>query len=831
MLKPALALVLAGASLAPAQAQDRYDDATGRNLLNYPPHLYADFIHMRLDLEIADMNTPAIRARETLTLIPVGLPMDLLSLDAKLLKIVAVQSPGRSATAETDGARLDISFDPPLPVGEEAELTIDYEVSDPPDGLYWSPESAATPGRAAQLYSQGEAEMNSYWFPCHDFPNDRLTTELLVTVPAGYTVSSNGHLVEHTTGAAVETWHWLQDKPHVPYLVSLVVGKFDIVDVGSAGLPMPVYAAPGRGPDIRPTFSRTPRMAELFARLTDEPYPWDRYAQVLVGNFNYGGEENTSATTLTDTALLGPAARADTDSEGLISHELAHQWFGDLVTCNSWADIWLNEGFATYFTPLWFESTGGKDAYDAAIRSDFDQVIARDKGTAPDTPGMVSNQYAYPDQVFSRSANPYPKGASILHMLRRRVGDELFFKSIARYIDDHRLGTAETSDLRKSFEAVTGDSLERFFHQWCDRPGVPRLDITLGWETADPRSGRGSLSVSVAQTQAIDGDNPAFAFTLPIWVEDLDGKGRLASIEIETARADASFPLDAEPAQVVVDPDMSLLAELTIHQPGARWLRQLDRAPSVSARIQAARALARNPAADAGAPLEDLARDSHTPDLVRTEAIAALRDRRDGPRLLALVEHPPEDPQVQEAAIDAFANAAIEPAADAGPLLARIFDRESSQLVQAAAVRALGKFKAADQLSKVFMAAGRNSHADRLRQAALDALADLDAPQGLPVAILLSGPEQISRTRTAAIGAIVRLAHHDPDSAYRALAPLPFDRHIRVSEAAGKALVDLADPRAQVDLDRFAINARGDRQKRLAGEWTRALQEKLSPAR
>lgn len=820
--------LLSTAALAPAQLSGRFDEATGRNLLNYPPHPYADFTHMKLELHIPDMNVPTMLGTETLSFTPIGVPMDLLSLDARLLKIKSARSPGHSVTTQSDGSNLDISFDPPLPAGEPAQVVIEYQVSDPPDGLYWSPESPATPGRAAQLYTQGEAEMNSYWFPCHDFPNDRLTTELLVTVPSGYTVSSNGRLLEHTTSARSETWHWLQDKPHVPYLVSLVVGKFDIVDVGTPELSMPVYVAPGRGPDVPASFGRTPQMADLFARLTDEPYPWDRYAQLLVWNFIYGGEENTSATTLTDTSLIQPDALLDTDSDGLISHELAHQWFGDLVTCNSWADIWLNEGFATYFTPLWLESRDGRDGYDAAIRGVFDQVIASDNGSAPDTPGMVSKQYRFADEVFGRQANPYSKGASILHMLRRSVGDELFFRSIAAYVDAHKLQTAETSDLRKTFESVTGESLERFFHQWCDRPGIPRLDVTVGWTVTDARSGKGTLDISVTQTQTIDGDNPAFAFALPIWIEDSRGSGRLASIDTETAHAQDSFPLDAEPTQVVIDPVMAVLAELTIHQAPAHWLRQLDHAPTLAARIQAARALGKLPDVDAGAALDAVARSSQLHDALRLEAIAALRDRRDGPRLLALVQQAPDDPQVREAAVNALAAAAAE-SSSAAPLLTSILESDPSTLVQAAAIRAVGNFKLTDQLPMLLVYAGTASHADRLRQASIDALADLDQPDGLPIAILLSGPEQQSRTRTTAIPAIVRLAHHDPDSAYHALAHLLFDRNIRVSQAAGKALIDLADPRAEADLDAFAERARGERQKREAADWTSALRAKLTP--
>ena len=324
----------------PLRAPALWDPETGRDLLNYPPDRIVDHQHMRLEIDIPDMNVPRASAVQTLTVTAIGTPTASLTLDARLLDIRSVTSPGRRVTHEHDGRRLTMRFDPPLEPGIASDIVTTYTISDPPHGLLWLPEDPAWPGRPAQIHTQGQTDTNSYWFPCHDFPNERLITELIVTVPEGYLVSGNGRLLAREMRPGRTTFHWLQDKPHVNYLVSLIVGKFDVVDLAQAparsrdalrpakAFEMPVYVPPGRGRDVAGTYGRTPEMIGLFERLTGEAYPWDRYAQLVVWNFGAGGMENTSATTMYDTAIIDPQGLLDGDLDGLIAHELAHQWFG-----------------------------------------------------------------------------------------------------------------------------------------------------------------------------------------------------------------------------------------------------------------------------------------------------------------------------------------------------------------------------------------------------------------------------------------------------------------------------------------------------------------------
>lgn len=794
------------------------DPVTGRDLLNYPPHAHVAYQHMALKLDIPDMNVPRMEAEQRLSFSPVGDVLDFLQLDAKLLDIHAVtlsRPANGKVSFKHDGLKLSLTFDPPLPVGEKAEIITTYAINNPHAGITWTPESKAWPGRPAQLHSQGESNQNSYWFPCHDFPNVRLTTELTVTVPGGYLVSSNGKLVETTRSQGVRpvsppasrnpptsdsstaasprtTYHWLQDKPHVNYLVSLIVGKFDVESVSTGKLSMPVYVPPGRGPDIKRTYGNTPRMIDLFSKLTGQPYPWDQYAQLVVWNFGAGGMENTSATTLFDSAILSPQGLADGDIDGLISHELAHQWFGDLITCKSWEHIWLNEGFATYFTNLWFEERDGKDAYLVGVRNNFDRVIAADKADAPFQPPMVSKEYERPGDTFSRAANPYPKGSSILHMLRRRLGDEVFFKGLSVYVERFKFKLAETADLRRVMEEVSGETLEKFFNQWCYHPGVPDLDITCDWKAESSE-----LVVAINQKQTINGYNPAFEFSLPIWVQTRAGSStRLPAIEVSERQTTATFKLDSEPSMVTFDPDLTVLAKMTIKQPLRRWVAQLDRGPTPMCRIQAARSLATDESSMGADTLAKIAASS-SPSPLRVECVKAMVARHDVASLAELSRAGITDRDTREALVEGIPEALGKKTSQA-PDRQRLIDfianaaaKDESGRVRQSALRGIGKLKLNDRFPILADALGVESQHDRIRQGALEGLGDLDAPEALPLVIQYAQPGTLSRTRPIAIQAIAKLAHHDQPAAIKALLSLQSDGEPRTRNQTAESLITL----------------------------------------
>ena len=358
-------------------------------------------------------------------------------------------------------------------------------------------------------------------------------------------------------------------------------------------------------------------MVDHFARLFDEPYPWDKYSQALVRNFRAGGMENTSATTMQASSARAPAGSQD----DIIAHELGHQWFGDQITCKGWEHAWLNEGWASYCEALWDETLQGKVArqsYQRRIAGFVGAQRGLNRTYAPLYPPLVSNRYGDAMETFMKPNDIYSKGAVVLHMLRMRLGDEVFFSAVRKYIDTCKLTCVETDEFRYFLEEASGESLEQFFTQWCYRPGMPRLAAELEWKPA-AEGGGGELLVSVDQTQRIDGANPAYSFALPVQAKFGDKGNKTFLLECSTRRSEASFKLESRPEDVVFDPQMTIAAPTSIKKPLAMWLKQLDD-ESVFAQLQAVEHLREIDDPAARLALARVAVDADRVDLVQQAA-------------------------------------------------------------------------------------------------------------------------------------------------------------------------------------------------------------------
>lgn len=798
-----------------------FDEESGRNLRQFPPHRMVDAISSKLELTIADMNVRRMTGVQTLVVEPIS-PKGVseIRIDAVELKIESIEVNGNAAKYEHADGRLRIMFEPALSAGTRSEIVTRYAVENPTAGFHWMTESSAWPGRPAQIHTQGQPQTNSYWFPCLDFPNERLITEIIANVPAGNEVLSNGKLISKETKNGVARFHWLQDKPHVNYLVSLVIGKFDIVDVGTSSLPMPVYAPIGRGKEVKATFGRTMEMMRLFEKVTEQRYPWDKYAQSIVWNFGAGGMENTSTTTLHENSLIRKDALVDSDTEGLIAHELAHQWFGDLLTCNSWEHIWLNEGFATYFTNLWFEKRDGLDAYFGAVQGQFDGIIAGDRTPAPAAGGMASKMYAHPWEVFRRAANPYGKGASVLHMLRIALGDDLFQKGIALHVKRRAFKTMESSDLREAFEEVSGRDLHQFFRQWVERPGVPRLNIKTEWSN-------GELEVTVEQTQQIDGDNPAFEFALPIAIATPDGSVSMERVAVTERSRTARIPCAAAPMYVAIDPMLALLAEKNIDQPVEAWRMQAAKAPTLPAKVQAIRALAVMKDESSLAMAMSYVNDRKASINLRSEAMAIVSACDSAEALLKLAVTS-DAWQIRMSAVsamkDRLGNDATRVAC--GSALIKMAKEDVSGKVRAAAIRVLPALKSADAMSTIKDALAVESQDDGIRCAAIEALGAIPGRESLEHATRCTQPDRQPRTRALAAGVVVKLASADSEFAYQALVAMIGSDELRTRMGAGQALVDLGDKRAIAVFDDMIRRTPTKDVAWMVGGWKKALEAK-----
>lgn len=832
-----------------------FDESTGADVRNFAPDRVADIQHMTLELFIADMNKPVIEATQTLTVTPLS-EMATLRLDAKAMTIASVSAEGTAASFTYENNKLVIAFDPPIAVGQTTRIVTTYKLNDPPRGLIWTPESAAWPGRAAQIHTQGQPQTNSYWFPAHDFPNERLTTEIIATVPAGFVVSANGRLVKQervirripaATGPRLqpyERFHWLQDKDHVAYLVSMVVGKFDVVDLATLNpenkkkkdvLPLPVYVPVGRGGDVARTYGNTEAMIQAFSRRLDEAYPWDRYAQIVAWNFEAGGMENTSATTMYDSAIFTPQGDLDNDLDGLIAHELAHQWFGDLITCNTWEHIWLNEGFATYMESVWFEERDGEAGYMREVLSDFDRVLGSDTGTAPSEPGMASKVYRHPWETFRRSANPYPKGAMILHMLRERMGDELFWQAIQSYVEQHKFSTVETGEFRRSMEEVSGLSLEQFFEQWTARPGLPNVNVKFTYYPD-----RRKLRFTVQQTQAVDGDNPAFAFNLPVFIKNSAGPDVIIDPEINSSRQVFEVDLEGPPVFVSANSRAQVLARFTVEQSQEQWTNQVRFAPTAVSRVFGMRALGALAANDAVADgtanslLRDIALDKTQPIFVRVEAIKSLEQRNAKNDVRSLVTTARDAWEVRQQLSQTLAAMCTrgDNAGDASlrefatDILLQRAASDESQRVRGESMKALARMRVAEVTPMLLNALETSSQHDIVRQAAISALADAQ-PQGALEAVMPYTREgYLSRTRAEAIDAVRRLAAQNPQRAKEALLAALEGRENRPRMAAARALAELGDKSVITNLANLAQSIRSPELAEQIGNWQRELEGK-----
>ncbi len=592
-----------------------------------PPHYAADrpldMQHIRLDLTV-DLAGRRADGVATLRMTPLR-TVDCVRLDAVDFETRAVTwcvdgSPAIPARYADDGRGIEVVFPQPLASGQDLTLLIDYTVREPRAGLRFYGPTAEDPNVPYQLWSQGEATDNRYWIPCFDHPGERQTSELVVTVDSRYQVVSNGRLVEKTAAAQPgrTVHHWLQDKPHAAYLISLVVGCFDVREERWRDVPLSYWVPEGRAADIAPTFGRTPQMLEFLSARIGVPYPWDKYAQVCCYG-GMGGMENTSALTLAEGYLVSQREPDGLGFDCFLVHELAHQWFGDLVTCREWAHLWLNEGFASYFEALWAEQQDGPDAL-AYVMFEMARRALADGRHRP----IVDRYYDNPGQLFDGRA--YAKGAWVLHMLRARLGDDAFWRVVQRYCTTYALGTAETVDLRRTAEQVTGRSLERFFYDWTERPGHPVLDVALQWQ----ETGR-SAQIDIRQTScaAEPGARVPEPFHFPLELELWQGEGgppvRL-TWEITGSEERIVVPLRCRPSMFRVDPGHTLLAELREVKPRDLWLAQLAGDPDPIGRIRAAQALAAGPAATAMAlpsPIGQRATEEQPPSPAVTEALAA----------------------------------------------------------------------------------------------------------------------------------------------------------------------------------------------------------------
>ncbi|SEI80957.1 aminopeptidase N [Dyadobacter koreensis] len=438
-------------------------------------------------------------------------------------------------------------------VAKPNDLPRDQQDDNPNDkGLYFINADGQEEGKPKQIWTQGETSGSSCWFPTIDSPNVKFTQDVYITVDSTYKTLSNGLLIsQEPDQSGQRTDHWKQTIPHAPYLTMLAVGDYAIAtDMMPNGLELSYYVEPKYGGDAHAIFGRTPEMMAFFSNIFGIEYPWEKYAQIVVRDFVAGAMENTTATVHEEGVQTDARSILDGNSDAVIAHELAHHWFGDYVTAEEWGQLPLNESFANYSEYLWSEYYIGKNEADWQNLQELKQYL-----TEAETKQVPMIRYFYKDAENMFDSHSYAKGGRILHMLRKYVGDDAFFKSLQHYLKSHALGTAEISDLRMSFEKVTGEDLNWFFDQWFLRPGHPLIKIKQDYSTATNK-------VQLKITQAQD-TLATTVYRLPLKVDVwTGGKKNRYDVVIDKVNQTIEFPAAKKPDLVIFDAESQLLANI-----------------------------------------------------------------------------------------------------------------------------------------------------------------------------------------------------------------------------------------------------------------------------
>jgi aminopeptidase N len=577
-----------------------FDDSNGRKSFELPgakPHYNPDrpgqVEHIFLDLNL-DIANQSYQGLCQIRLKPVRSGIDRLTLDAVRLQINSVQVDGIAQPFDNDGEQLQIQCQPATQVGQSITILIDYQVEKPQRGLYFIGPNANYPHKPVQVWTQGEDEDSRYWFPCFDYPGQLATSEIRVRVPKQYLAISNGELISTTADGEAKIYHWLQKQVHPTYLMTLAVGDFAELRDEWQGKPVTYYVEKGREADAQRTMGKTQKMIEFFSQTYDYPYPYPKYAQVCVEDFIFGGMENTSTTLLTDRCLLDERAALDNrTAESLVAHELAHQWFGDLVVIKHWSHAWIKEGMASYAEVLWTNYEYGQESASYYMLGEARSYLREDSSRYRRP--IVTHIYREAIELYDRHL--YEKGACVYHMIRAELGDDLFFKAIQTFVQDNAHHTVETVDLLRAIEKATGRNLQSLFDQYVFRGGHPDYKVAYAWD-GDSKLAK----VTVTQTQAKAGDRSPtsglFDLKIPIGFGFVDSSTNETCFQTFTVRIHEYeqsfyFPLSEKPQFVRFDVGNFYLKTVALEYPIAELKAQLKHDPDPVARIYAAEALAK----------------------------------------------------------------------------------------------------------------------------------------------------------------------------------------------------------------------------------------------
>jgi len=822
---------------------------TQRPVRPFPPTQYVpdhnfDTRHIALVLSF-DWEREQLLGNETITLAPLLNNLHTIELDAANITVTSAKlSSGKVLKFENDPdkQRLRIELDRNYQPSDELILAVDYHTNGPQKGsvgfagtgLRFIKPSAEDPKRPKQIWSQGESEYNHYWFPCYDHPNDFFTSEITATVEKPLSVISNGELVatkENKDGT--RTFHWQMAQPHASYLSSIVVGEYTPIVSDYAGIPIVTNVYPNELAEGKVTTARLVEMVKFFSEKTGLKYPYAKYAQTTVRDFG-GGMENISATTQTDNMIHDARTELDQTSDGLQSHELAHQWFGDYLTCRTWADIWLNESFATYFQAMWDEhKLGGDDFLYTDVKGNQDAYFnAWKQGNRRP---IVTKNYASPDAVFDTYA--YPRGGAVLHMLRKDLGEENWWRAINHYLNKYAHQPVETEQFRIAIEEATGQSMDWFFDEWLYRMGHPVFLVTQDYDATNK-----TLKLKVEQQQKKDPDSEypqAGFFQTPVEIEVSSASGtEIKRVQIEPRKEQTfTFKVDTKPLLVNFDYNRTLIKELEFKKSTEDLIYQVANDRDVLGRVWALSQLTDRLNGQSSSEAEKQTIATHLTTTLANDKFWGLRVeaanslaavKSDSARAALVAATKDRDARVRAKAVQSLTNFKDSSLVS---LYQQLLNDESYGVIKAAAA-ALGQTKspaAYDVLVKLF---DTPSWHDNIKTSALGGLATLEDNRAVGLAFKYSEKGNYSPVRAAALRLLGKVGRDDSRAftmISETIGQAVEKRDFALAVASAEALVSLGDSRGLAVLEKISASGTNSPQlKNLINQFHELLQKGIA---
>lgn len=519
--------------------------------VKHEPDRSFDAIHYRIELDV-DLEGKSLKGQNKITLSPLNDNLQYITLDAVSLVVTDVLDSKDAPLEYTQTEdKLIINLAQTYSHLDTVDITVKYYLTEQVKGLRFSDKTERSPRQVSSDCFPNKARQ---WIPCYDYPHDKVTQEMIITVDQKYKVLSNGTLlgIKDDMENGKHTWHWSQEKPHSTYLINLSIADYAVIKDSLGSLPINYWVYQWNVEDAKRSFAKTPYMIDFFNKIYDYEYPWAKYDQVISAYMG-GGAEATSATLLGERAVTDKKAEIDFSFEGIIAHEIAHQWWGDLITCRSWEHTWMNESFGTYSDHLYKRYAWGEDegAYDLIRKKNAYLREAHNRYMRP----IVFNRYNSPGENFD--SHTYPKGACVLHMLRFILGDDTFFRTLSTFLHQHEFQPVTTQDFMKCVKDVSGKNMDWFFNQFLFHPGHAVFEISKDWDEST-----GTLTVEVVQTQDKWDNVPIYRIPVNIGFYS-NGKKTVKKVWLEEKSESFKFKLDTKPLMVRFDDGNYLLKEWT----------------------------------------------------------------------------------------------------------------------------------------------------------------------------------------------------------------------------------------------------------------------------